>query len=144
MSADRKRVLVVLDPELGDAVGVRKSLDRDADEIFVVSPLLPSRVGWLTNDDAAPIAAAEERLDGALGEASDAGVEARGAVGSDDDLLTVIGDALAEFPADEVLLATRPGEERHWRFERLVADVGERHSLPVTAFEVPAPAGTTR
>lgn len=127
------RILVLLDPAAGAVEKVRALLEGDATEIFVVTPILPTRLAWLTNDDADASAAAGHNLDDALGEAAGAGVPAGGATGSDDDLLTVIGDALAHFPADEIVIATRPERKRHWRVDHLAAKVGERHGLPVRA-----------
>jgi hypothetical protein len=133
MAGPTKRILVVLDPAVGDAAAVRAMVERDADEIHIITPILPTRLAWLTNDDAEATAAAGERLDEALAEASTQGLAAGGTVGSDDDLLTVIGDALAQFPADEILLATRPDSERHWRVEDLAEKVRELHAKPLRA-----------
>jgi hypothetical protein len=63
--------------------------------------------------------------------ASAAGLPATGSVGSDDDLLTVIGDALAQFAADEIVLVTLPHEKSHWRVEDLAEKVRERHGKPL-------------
>ena len=138
MTSPAKRILVVLDPAVGEEAAVRAMLERDADEIYIIAPILPTRLAWLTNDDADANASAERRLGGALDEAAGAGVAADGTVGSDDDLLTVIGDALAQFPADEIVVATRPDEERHWRVEDLAEKVRERHSKPLRALVLDA------
>jgi hypothetical protein len=131
VSGSKKRVLVVLDPAVAEAAAVRAMLEREADEIYIVAPLLPTRLAWLTNDDGDATAVAEQQLGDALTEAAGAGVTAEGSVGTDDDLLTVIGDALAQFPADEIVLATSPDEQRHWRVEDLVEKVRERHGKPL-------------
>ena len=147
MTSAKKRVLVVLDPAVGEDAAVRAMLERDAEEIYVVAPVLPSRLAWLTNDDGDATVAAEQQLDQALDAAADAGLAAAGSVGGDDDLLTVIGDALAQFPADEIVLATLSNETRHWRVEDLAEKVRERHGKPLrelvlTAREAGASDGT--
>jgi hypothetical protein len=103
-------------------------MDAERESSDSVLLVLPTHLAWLTNDDAEATAAAGQRLDEALAEASSQGVAAGGTVGSDDDLLTVIGDALAQFPADEILLETRPDSERHWRVEDLAEKVRELHA----------------
>jgi hypothetical protein len=134
----KKRILVVVDPAVAEATAVRAMVEADTAEIFVITPILPTRLAWLTNDDADATAGAQERLDGALAEAAGEGVAATGTTGSDDDLLTAIGDALAQFPADEITIATRPDEERHWRIEDLAVKVRERHPQPVRELVVTA------
>ena len=79
--------------------------------------------------------------------ADEAGLAAAGTVGGDDDLLTVIGDALAQFPADEIVLVTLPDEKSHWRVEDLAEKVREQHGKPLrelvlTAREADASDGT--
>jgi len=106
-------------------------LDRKAAEIYIVAPVLPSRLAWLTNDAGDATAATEQQLDHGLDAADDAGLAAPGSVGSDDDLLTVIGDALAQFPAEEIVLVTLPDQKSHWRVEDLAAKVRERHGKPL-------------
>jgi hypothetical protein len=131
MSGSKKRILVILDPAVGEAGAVRAMLEGADDEIYIVAPVLPTRLAWLTNDDGDATAAAEEQLGDALTEAAGAGVAADGTVGTDDDLLTVIGDALAQFPADEIVLVTSPDHKSHWRVEDLAEQVRERHGKPL-------------
>jgi len=127
----RNRLLVVLDPAVGEAAAVRTLAERNATEIYIVAPVLPTRMAWLANDDGDAVTAAQRQLDDALHAASAAGLPATGSVGSDDDLLTVIGDALAQFPADEIVLVTLPREKSHWRVEDLAEKVHERHGKPL-------------
>jgi anti-anti-sigma factor len=131
VTSSKRRILVGLDPAVGEATAGPAMLDRKAAEIYIVAPVLPSRLAWLTNDDGDATAAAEQQLDHALDAADDAGLTAAGSVGSDDDLLTVIGDALAQFPAEEIVLVTLPDQKSHWRVEDLAAKVRERHGKPL-------------
>jgi hypothetical protein len=109
----------------------RHSAQEDA-EIRVVAPAAQlSPLEWLASD----VDEAREQAAGVAREAKDA-VEPEAAsieagVG-DTDPLQAIEDALREFPADEIIVVTRPGEEASW----LEADAGEeakrRFRVPVT------------
>jgi hypothetical protein len=98
----------------------------------VVAPAAQlSPLEWLASD----VDEAREQAAGVAREAKDA-VEPEAAsieagVG-DTDPLQAIEDALREFPADEIIVVTRPGEEAGW----LEADAGEeakrRFRVPVT------------
>jgi hypothetical protein len=43
-----------------------------------------------------------------------------------------IEDALREFPADEILVVTRPGEEAGWLEQDTAEEASERFDVPVT------------
>jgi hypothetical protein len=96
-------------------------------EVKVVAPLRPeSTLDLVTGeiDDAA--AGAQARADRTAAQAADAdSVAAAQAVVGDADQLLAIGDALAEFEADHVVLVD-PDDEG------LAAAVRERYGLPVT------------
>src|SRR3954447_12431380 len=78
------------------------ALQADAD-VAVVAPALNSRIRhWLSDEDAARAAAAE-RLRTCIARLEVAGVRVTGWVG-DADPLKAIEDALATFPADELVL----------------------------------------
>lgn len=131
---DRFRLLVVslseVDPaELEAAVAVRLVGRRGI--VKVVAPLAASTVHLLTADEEPEGAAAAERLEHVLGMLARAGITASGEVGTDDPLQAT-GDALAEFPADEVLLlATVPARRDAGgeTFERRARDL---FGVPVT------------
>jgi hypothetical protein len=140
--SENKRVLIVVDPTIADARVVRPAVsavvERRPAEVYVVAPILATRVSWVTNDDADAIADAEQRLASTLQQLYDEDVEASGAVGGDEAILTVIGDALAEFPADEIIIAVHVDQDQHWR-ERNIADkIRSRHSQPLTELLVDA------
>ena len=62
-------------------------------------------------------------------------VTARGEVGSDDPIQAA-DDALREFPADEIVLATHPEQEANWKERGVVEIVRDRYNLPVTHVDV--------
>jgi hypothetical protein len=127
-----KRVLVVStieDPEV-----LRRHVG-DADEISVVVPAVrQGLLDWLANDERAfarATAVAEqtaERLPG----------ETVGAVAGEADVELAIRDALATFPADEIVVAVRP-EAREGVVESLATDTaprGELEGIPVRYVEI--------
>jgi hypothetical protein len=108
---------------------VRAHAGEDAEVLVVVPASNISKLDWLTNaeDDARADAAqlAEEVADGVSGE----GVETR--VG-DSDPVKAVEDALSDFPAEELIVITRVGEEADWLEEGSGALAQNRFALPVT------------
>lgn len=140
--SQRKRILVVVDRTISDArvvrPVVRAVVERDTDEVYVITPILTTRLAWATNDDADAIADAEQRLTATLQQFYDRDVEAHGTVGGDDAILTTIDDVLAQFPADEIIIAVHADHDQHWR-ERNVADkIRSSHAQPLTELIVEA------
>jgi hypothetical protein len=126
-----RRVLVVSNETVG-AETLHRTLAAQAGvaEVFVVAPALNTRLRhWLSDEDPARQAAAA-RLRSCLSALAAAGVDADGRVG-DADPLQAIEDALAVFPADELLIATHPEERSNWLAHDLVARACARFSLPV-------------
>jgi hypothetical protein len=50
----------------------------------------------------------------------------------DEDPLQAVSDALADFPADAVIISVHPSDEANWRERRLGEKVRARFGLPVT------------
>jgi hypothetical protein len=128
----RPRRVLVISNETVEAGVLHDTLvaHADATEVVVVAPALNSRLRhWLSDEDPAR-AAAQLRLDGCLAALDRAGVRVDGWVG-DADPLQAIGDALAVFPADELLVATHPEARSNWLAHDLVARACARFSLPV-------------
>lgn len=127
-----RRVLVVATTSIPEAdlrERVHAHAGEDA-ELLVVAPASKiSKLDWLTSaeDDARAEAArrAEEVAEAFPGD----DVETR--VG-DSDPVNAIEDALRDFPAEEVIVITRPDEEAEWLEEGSGAAVQNRFSLPVT------------
>lgn len=82
-------------------------------EVYVVAPVGASLLHFLTEDEGESQEAAQRRLESILRQLGEVGVAARGRVGTDDPL-QAIGDALAFFPADEILVVD--GEEAAGRW----------------------------
>jgi hypothetical protein len=102
----------------------------DDAELRVVAPASRiSRLDWLTNaeDDARTDAAerAEQVAEAAPTEAVDAQI-------GDSDPVQAIEDALRDFPADELIIATLPDEDAGWLEEGSAQAAFSRFDLPVT------------
>jgi hypothetical protein len=127
-----RRVLVVANTSIRDAElreRVRAHAGEDA-ELLVGAPASKiSKLDWLTNaeDDARAETArrAEEVAEAVPGD----DVESR--LG-DSDPVKAIEDALRDFPAEELIVITRPDEEAEWLEEGSGAAAQNRFSLPVT------------
>jgi hypothetical protein len=110
---------------------VREHAGADA-EVRVVAPASDlSPLQWLaTDEDEARAEAAEiaARAESAV-EPEAAGVETE--VG-DPDPVQAIEDALRQWPAEEVLVVTRPGDDATWLEKDAAEEASERFGVPVT------------
>ncbi len=129
------RILVVTTVPLdGESLRerVRGHAGGEAVEVRVVAPAADlSVLDWLAGDEGearAEAAEAAERTGRAAASEADA-VEAE--VG-DTDPVQAIEDALRSFPADELLLVTRPDDEAPWLEEGAAEEAFARFDLPVT------------
>jgi hypothetical protein len=90
---------------------VRRHVGDRALPVHVVAPVLAPPLHYLSTDEERERSAAEARLEATLTELRAAGIPAGGEVGADDPV-QAIGDALAVFPATELVLVT--GSPSHW------------------------------
>ena len=130
--SSRPRRVLVISNETVEAEILRETIAARADrtQVLVVAPALNTRLRhWLSDEDPAR-RTAERRFAGALAALRAAGVDVDGWVGDADPLLA-IEDALAVFPADELLIATHPEERSNWLAHDLVGRACARFSLPV-------------
>jgi len=127
-----KRLLVlatvpVEEDVLRDAVG-----EVDDAEIRVVAPASNiSKLDWLTNaEDDARRQAAEVagETSGRVGAAAEVG---------DTDPVQALEDALREYPADEVVVATPPGEQATWLEDDAGRRARERLGVPIREVALP-------
>ena len=103
---------------------------RGGGHVLVVAPALNHRVRhWLSDSDGAR-RRASERLRACLAALETAGVDANGMIGDADPLQAAL-DALAVFPADEIVVATHPEGSSNWLARGLVERLCERCDLPV-------------
>ena len=133
-----QRLLFVADAALADVdelpPAVRTVIDAAAD-VYVVTPALPGRLAWLADDVDRFRHVADERLDTVLGHmhSIDAHVDGAAIRGS---VVTVIGDAVAEFKPDHILIALRSSEHANWQERKLIEHLEQRFDLPVSTYAV--------
>jgi hypothetical protein len=131
-----KRVLIIANEAVADRpAGVPEVVRRqvlEAEEVRVIAPTLTTRLqSWASDIDAAA-SAADERMHAIVGSIDASGQPAtRGLVG-DEDPVQAVADALAEFPADALILAVHAPDAANWRERRFAEKVRERFNLPVT------------
>jgi hypothetical protein len=124
------RVLVVTPVELEPHElerRIRAHAGDDAVTQVVVPAVKLSRLQWLASDEDAARAEAGEIAAG-----TEAGTSAQTrAVAGDSDPAQAVEDALRTFPADELVIVTRPDAEADWLEGGAVAESLERFELPV-------------
>jgi len=133
----KKILALVSEPVSTDAL--RSALDDGTDdaEVMVVAPALDSRTRFWTSDSDDAIARAEEVQQETVERLAEDDVDAVGDTGESDPLLA-LQDALATFPADEVVIFTRPEGDRNWAEGDLVEQARDRLSVPVRHMDVQA------
>lgn len=128
-----RRILVIANrtcpcPALADEVQ-RRAQDT-ATEVLVVAPALNSRVRhWVSDVDGA-VAQARGRVMAAVDELRSRGLDAHGEVGDANPLLA-IDDALAFFPADEIIVVTHPPKQSNWLEHGLIEKATLRFDVPL-------------
>jgi hypothetical protein len=155
----KRRILMVAN-ETVDGGALHEVIGLQADgepraEVLVIAPALNSRLRhWLSDEDEARRGAGL-RLAASLEHLSAAGIEAEGLVG-DADPLQAITDALHEFGAHEIVIATHPERRSHWLTRDLVGRARRRFAQPIVHVVVepsedsmlrvpdPGPAGPER
>jgi nucleotide-binding universal stress UspA family protein len=113
-----------------------------ATRVYVLTPSLPGRLAWLTDDVDRFEHYADDRLDVVLSQVHAIGADAGGA-GGHGSVITVIEDAVADFDPDHLLIALHVSTHANWQEHRLVEHVEDRFRLPISTFAVD-PAGRTR
>jgi hypothetical protein len=102
-------------------------------EVLVVAPALNTKTRFFLADPDPAIDRAEQVQAETVERLSEGGVDAAPTVTPGDaDPLQALEDALATYPADEIVLFTHPGGDRNWQEEGLVDKAKERFgSTPV-------------
>jgi hypothetical protein len=133
----RKILALVSEPISGDVL--RSALGDGAGEaeVMVVAPALDSRTRFWTSDNDEAIARAQEVQQESVERLAEDEVDAVGDTGETDPLLA-LQDALATFPAEEIVIFTHPEGDRNWAEADLLEQAEERFSVPVRHMEVGA------
>ena len=110
---------------------VRKHVEGADARVRVVAPASDvSPLKWLFSDEDEARAAAEETAAEATAAVEEV-APAQAEVGDPDPVLA-IQDALATFPADEILVVTHPGSEATWLEKDAASEALERFGIPVS------------
>jgi hypothetical protein len=131
----KKVLALAAEPISGEAL--RSALGNGAEEaeVMVVAPALDSRMRFWASDSDEAIARAEEVQQESVERLEEGGVRATGESGESDPLLA-LQDALATFPAQEIVIFRHGEGSRNWAEEDLVEQARERFSVPVREMEV--------
>ena len=133
------RLLLAVGEAAADVDQVPSSIQiliREADEIFVMSPTLPSRIGWLASDTDKARQAGDARLQTVLSHVREMGGQAAGGTVGSDDPLVAFEDAVEEFLPDHILVALRGSDQATWQERGLIEQVQDRFGLPTTVFSL--------
>ncbi len=131
----KKILALVSEPISGDQL--RSALGNGADdaEVMVVAPALDSRAHFWTSDSDDAIARADEVQRQSVDRLAEEGVEAAGDTGETDPLLA-LGDALATFPAEEIVIFAHREDDQNWAEADLFEQAQDRFAVPVRRAEV--------
>ena len=110
--------------------------EHGVSEVMIVSPAaVSSRLALAFGDVDEGIEEADQRLHASVDALRRRGIEASGEVGEADPALA-LHDALAKFPAEEVVVVTHPGERATWLEEHVLDRVKAQLTVPITHIEV--------
>jgi hypothetical protein len=132
--------LLALTAEPISAADLRKALPQDVDpdglEVMVVAPALQESAirFWFSDADNA-IARADEVRRESVERLGQDGVSAAGDTG-ESDATRAVEDALQTFPAERILVFTRPEGDQRYREDVNEHELQERFGLPVDRAEV--------
>jgi hypothetical protein len=150
-SAGTRHILVVASAPLGGE-DLRREVEAGGAgvELDVLAPILASRSHYWTSDVDREREQARERLEASLAWAAEHGFAAKGEVG-DPDPMIAIEDELRDFGADEIIIATHPGERAGWLANRMISHLARELDVPVRQIAVadgedraPAPSGSSK
>jgi hypothetical protein len=134
-----RHILVVASATLGGDDLRRELQAGGADaELDVLAPILSSRSHYWASDLDHERERAQERLRASLAWAAEQGFDAKGEVG-DPDPLIAIEDELRDFGADEIIIATQPGEHTSWLASRMLSHLARELDIPVRQVAVADP-----
>jgi hypothetical protein len=123
-----KKILALVS-EAVSADALRSAIGGDAAdeaEVLVVAPALNSKTRFFLADPDPAIDRAEQVQEETVERLNEAGVDAAAGTPGEEDPLLALQDALATYPADEIVLFTHPGGDRNWQEEGLVDQATER------------------
>jgi hypothetical protein len=132
-----KVIVLASEPISGEVVRQAIGADHAEDaEVLVVAPALNSKLRFLASDPDPAIERAEEVQEESVQRLNEDGLDAAGDTGESDPL-QAIQDALATFPAEEIVLCTHAEGKRNWLEDGVVDEAKRRFGdRDVRHFEV--------
>lgn len=132
--------LLVLSADPVDAAAVRAALGDeplDGADVLVVSPALnqSALAFWVSDSDEA-IADAESAAQKTVAALAGPAGRVRAETGESEPLLA-LQDAMATFPAERILVFTRPEDEQRYREDDVAGEAGRRFGVPVVERTLP-------
>ncbi len=127
-----KRILALTSEPISAAVlrsAVGEETANDA-EVLVIAPALNTKTRFFLADPDPAIERAEAIQQESVERLDEEGIDAAGGTGEADPLLA-LQDALATYPADEIVLFTHAGGEQNWLEDGLVEAASQRFDAPV-------------
>jgi hypothetical protein len=126
-----RRILIIANRTCPCPTLVDEVVRHTPADVLVVAPALNSRLRhWVSDVDGA-VAHAAGRLEQALAALRARGISVRGEIG-DANPLVAIEDAIADFPASEIVISTLPPGQSNWLERDLIRKVRARFDVPVT------------
>ena len=126
--------LLVLTPEPVDGEMLRKVLGEDVSEaeVLVISPAgHQSKLAFWVSDADEAIAEADEAQQETVERLDEQGIDAAGDTGESEPAVA-LQDALAEVPADRIVVFSHPEGDRDYREDEGLADAEKNLGVPVT------------
>ena len=107
-----------------------------AEEVFVVTPTLPTGIQWLMSDTDRARHEADERLDTIRGQLDTSGARVVGGAVGDDTPMTAVYDHVRAFDPDHIVLALRSPEHADWQEKGLIDRIQSEVGIPLTVFQI--------
>ena len=128
---ENRRILVVANETVASET-LQELIGREpaGTEVLVVAPALTSRLAFWASDDTGARLDAEERLVVCLASLRTVGIDGVGFVGDANPLLAM-EDALRDFTADEIVIATHPEGRSNWLARNVVERARSRFAPPI-------------
>ena len=133
------RLLVLAGAAVADLDELPKqvaSVIDEAEEVFVVTPTLPTGIQWLMSDTDRARHEADERLDTILGQLDTSGARVAGGAVGDDTPMTAVYDHVRAFDPDHIVLALRSPEHADWQEKGLIDQIQSEVGIPLTVFQI--------
>jgi hypothetical protein len=122
----KKILAMVSEAVSADALRTVVGDDANDAEVLVVAPALNTKTRFFLADPDPAIDRAEQVQEETVERLSEEGVDAAAGTPGEEDPLLALQDAMATYPADEIVLFTHAGGDQNWLEDGLVDQAKER------------------